>query len=125
MTRLLIIDDDREHAGLVETVAAGLGFAVEATQDPRRFLELAVHWLPAIVVIDLMIPEIDGIELIRALADGRSNATVVLVSGMDRRIVAAAQRLAEDRGLRVAGVLLKPYRVETLRKILAPLAAAG
>lgn len=70
------------------------------------------------IFCDLQMPEMDGIEVIRHLADINCNAGVVLVSGEDQRILETAHSIAQVRGLNLIGSLTKPVSVESLFQLL-------
>ena len=59
-------------------------------------------------------PGMDGVELLRFLADEDYNAPVLIVSGFDRRVLESAFRLGEALGLNMAGPLEKPVRLDQL-----------
>ena len=121
MNRLLIIDDDLDHAGFIAQVARMLGFETEQTDDPHHFLKLAASWQPSVSVVDLLMPELDGVQLLRALAAMQSSTQVVLASGMDARTIETVRRLGEGQGLKIAGILIKPIRLHDLKAMLQPL----
>jgi EAL domain-containing protein (putative c-di-GMP-specific phosphodiesterase class I) len=68
--------------------------------------------------MDLQMPGVDGIELLRDLAADRSSAQVILTSGVDGKVLESALQLGRERGLSMAGMLEKPIRLETLRELL-------
>ena len=63
----------------------------------------------------------DGVELLRFLAEEDSRATVLIVSGFDRRVLESAFRLGEALGLRMVGPLEKPVRFQELERVLSEL----
>jgi DNA-binding response OmpR family regulator len=67
VARVLIVDDDRTVADVVRRYLEREGFAVQAVHDGRRALEAAALDRPDLVVLDLMLPGIDGIEVCRRL----------------------------------------------------------
>ncbi len=71
-----------------------------------------------VVVIDLCLGEEDGVHLLRHLRRNRADPSVIFVSGMSERIRAAAFRIANDLGLRVAGTLAKPVDPFRLHALL-------
>jgi CheY-like chemotaxis protein len=75
------------------------------------------------VVLDLGMPGMDGVELLRFLADQNYRSSVLIVSGFDRRVLESAFRLGEALGLNMVGPLEKPVRFEELETILARLRA--
>jgi CheY-like chemotaxis protein len=60
----------------------------------------------------------DGVELLRFLAEKKYRAPVLIVSGFDRRVLESAFRLGEALGLIMAGPLEKPVRLEELEREL-------
>jgi CheY-like chemotaxis protein len=76
------------------------------------------------VALDLGMPGMDGIELLRFLADQDFRSPVLIVSGFDRRVLESAFRLGEALGLTMAGPLEKPVRLEQLETLLNELKAS-
>ena len=68
---------------------------------------------------DLQMPEMDGVEVIRHLADLNYSGCLILVSGEDQRILETAHGIAEMRGLNLVGSLTKPLSVDSLCELLA------
>lgn len=116
--RLLVVDDDVDIATLIQTVAAGCGYEVEIATDKTAFLRQVESGFPTHIVLDLNMPTADGIELLRVLSEKRSAARIVIASGVDGRVVEAARRIGQERGLDVVGTLLKPFRTAALRELL-------
>jgi EAL domain-containing protein (putative c-di-GMP-specific phosphodiesterase class I)/FixJ family two-component response regulator len=115
--RLLVIDDDPAVRRVVANVARGTGFAVmDCDGDAELDSCLAEH--SDLIILDLVMPVRDGIEVIERLATAHSSARLVLVSGQDRRILASASRLATAHGLKVAAVFTKPFSNAELRSCL-------
>jgi EAL domain-containing protein (putative c-di-GMP-specific phosphodiesterase class I) len=122
--RLLVIDNDPALGRLVKNVAEAAGFEVVFTKNPAVFAETARNWCPSVLMLDLGMPGTDGIQLLRALAEDKCGAHLILMSRADVKILEAAMQLGRDRGLLMSGVLEKPVRPEMLRKFLARLQAA-
>jgi EAL domain-containing protein (putative c-di-GMP-specific phosphodiesterase class I)/CheY-like chemotaxis protein len=120
--RLLIIDDDPDVADLVSSAARRTGYEVEAKTEPAPFLDRLSIWQPTVVMLDLQMPIIDGVELLRTLGGRRTTAKIIIASGVEGRVVDAARRLGKELGLDVVATLLKPYRTAELRQILEQLA---
>ncbi len=116
--RLLVVDDEADMADFIREVAQGAGFEARAVTSGREFRE-TYHPGLEIVVLDLMMPQVDGIELLRFLAERRSSTGIVLVSGFDRRVLHTASELAAMEGLQVLGTLAKPFQADALRQLLA------
>jgi CheY-like chemotaxis protein len=73
------------------------------------------------VALDLGMPGMDGVELLRFLAEQGYKAPVLIVSGFDRRVLESAFRLGEALGLRMAGPIAKPARLEEMEAVLIAL----
>jgi CheY-like chemotaxis protein len=119
MYRLLVIDDDAAIAKSVAAVATGCGFEVEITTEASEFFDRLESWQPTHIVLDLNMPDVDGIEVLRHLGNAKSTAKIVVASGVDGRIVESVRHLGREHGLNVIGTLLKPFRAAELRKLLA------
>ena len=79
MERLLLIDDDVEFCSLLGEYLSGQGFAVEAVHDGDRGLALARGGGYGIVVLDVMLPGRDGVEVLRELRR-ESNLPVLMLT---------------------------------------------
>ncbi len=121
--RLLIIDDEPVLGEFLASVAIDSGFDAVLTSDDTRFREEFLARRPEMVALDLGMPGMDGVELIRFLADQEYRAPVLIVSGFDRRVLESAFRLGEALGLQMAGPLEKPVRLEELEALLNRLKA--
>ena len=116
--RLLIIDDDAAIRRTMTVIAESSGFAVKATDDPEVFKELLAAWRPSLVILDLQMPQRDGIQLLGDLGALRCEAQLLLATGADSRILDAATRLGREVGLKMAGTLRKPFELATVRGLL-------
>src|SRR5690242_9183988 len=117
--RLLLIDDERGFGQLVKRIAEGCGFEVVATDDPAVFANSARLWHPSVIMLDLKMPGVDGIQLLRSLAADKCPAQIIISSGADEKVLQAAQLLGRERGLNMAGVVQKPIRADDLRAQLS------
>jgi CheY-like chemotaxis protein len=120
MKRLLIVDDEPAIAEVIESVASARGYEVTTTADAGAFLAAAALE-PDVIVLDLSLPDTDGVELLRHLAQSGCRARILIVSGFDERVLETSGRLGAALGLDVAGTLNKPIRIAELRSALAKL----
>lgn len=116
--RLLILDDDADVAKTIAAIAGGVGFAVRYSAAPADFFATLEQWQPSHVAVDLVMPALDGMEVLRQLAEIECRACVIVTSGMGTKILQSAQRSASERGLSIAGILPKPFRAIQLRELL-------
>jgi two-component system KDP operon response regulator KdpE len=107
-TRALIIEDDPNIVDLIRSNLAVRGFDTVVSTDGARALRLLETEAPDIVLLDLMLPEIDGFELCREIRE-RSSVAVIVVSarGGERDKVTALNVGADD-------YLTKPFSIEEL-----------
>ncbi len=116
--RLLVIDDEGGICEFVGEVAADLRFDVRLTTRVDEFRSELAGFRPSVIVMDLQMPDIDGVELLRELAAEGCGASVILMSGMDSRVLSTAEHLGKSLGLKMSGVLPKPIMLEDLEAML-------
>jgi YesN/AraC family two-component response regulator len=67
-------------------------------------------------------PQVDGVELLRFLAEENCTAPVIIISGFDRRVLDSSMRLGEGLGLNMVGPLEKPVRLQEVLDLLGEIA---
>jgi EAL domain-containing protein (putative c-di-GMP-specific phosphodiesterase class I)/ActR/RegA family two-component response regulator len=117
-SRLLVIDDEPDVCEFVKNVAEGLGFAASAAVTREEIAVSLDSPRADVIVLDLVMPDFDGIEVLRHLGEQQSPARIILISGFDQRVLNSARRLGEAYGLRMEGVLEKPIAVADLERFL-------
>ena len=124
--RLLIVDDDTDLSKLMQSVADDMGFDAAVCCDPT-LLKDAYRSDLSTIVLDIVMPNIDGIEVLRFLAEQRCQAGIIIISEGDRKLLRAAEKLTRDRELNFVGSLHKPFVPENLTAMLtkARLSNAG
>jgi EAL domain-containing protein (putative c-di-GMP-specific phosphodiesterase class I) len=113
--RVLILDDDEAIGATIAMIARGAGLDAVAFRDPAAFLDAIDRKTPSHIVLDLVMPGIDGIEILRRLAAAGCPAAVIIISGLGPRVLDAARRLAQQQGLNLVGVMPKPFTVADMR----------
>ncbi len=116
--RLLVVDDHADILDFVSQVAEGVGYTVARAQSQDEFHSILAGFKPTLVMLDLQMPGGDGIELIRTLARQNSRANIVLASGMEQRVLNAAEQLGKSHGLAMVGVMQKPIMLGDLECLL-------
>lgn len=118
---LLLIDDEPALAEFLASAAREAGFDPILTSDDGEFRSRFVDARPNMVALDLGMPGMDGVELLRFLAGEDYRAPVLIISGFDRRVLESAFRLGEALGLTMCGPVEKPVRLEELERLLTDL----
>jgi two-component system OmpR family response regulator len=107
--RVLVVDDEEPIRELVRTVLKYEGFEVETAATGRSALAAIDSFRPALVVLDVMLPDLDGFEVQRRLADSGGRVPVLFLTARDA---------TEDkvRGLTLGGddYVTKPFSLEEL-----------
>ena len=117
LKKLLIIDDAPEMGALVAAMAKPLGYAAVSTDVFGQFMEgLADD--PDVIVVDMMMPQVDGVEVLRYLGELQCRAGILLVSQSDRRVLSVVEEMARAAGLCVVGSLRKPFTRQELTDAL-------
>lgn len=112
-----ILDDDVGLCAFMREVTEWAGFRATVAHDGRD-LTLLIDAKPALLLLDLAMPHVDGVEVIRLLAKARFGGRVVLISGFDPLMLESTKILAELQGVQVAGVLCKPIHAKELKDML-------
>ncbi|MCK6451919.1 MAG: EAL domain-containing protein [Alphaproteobacteria bacterium] len=115
---LLIVDDDPQFAEFAANVAGGAGWKVAHAAGADAFRERFRSERPQAVALDLKLGQADGVELLRWLRGEGYDGPILLISGFDARVLAAAATLGGTLGLKIAGTVQKPVRAAELRRIL-------
>jgi DNA-binding response OmpR family regulator len=116
--RLIICDDEPTIGRLVQHVAEELGFAVETAESGRDLIQAFDRFQPTLVLLDMVMPGLDGNEVIGWLAARRASARLILMSGHHPDYINHAKVLAEYKGLGPVVTLTKPIDLGDLRAAL-------
>lgn len=114
---IVIIDDEPDVVKLLHQICAAAGYEVRSTASAEDFHRLLLT-RPDFVLLDLLMPDIDGVELLRYIADERIKCGIILISGADARVLQSVARLAVSKGLQVQGALAKPFEPAELIRLL-------
>ncbi|MGE0598848.1 MAG: response regulator [Dehalococcoidia bacterium] len=105
--RVLLVDDDPAILRVVRRALEASGYDIEAHDRAFGVVERAAAWNPDVILLDLVLPDGSGIDLIPGLRNGRASIIVLSAVGDDRKKVEALDAGADD-------YLTKPFSVEEL-----------
>jgi two-component system chemotaxis response regulator CheY len=119
--RLLVVDDAMIMRAIIRDIAMKAGWevvgeAANGVEGVTRYRELR----PDLVTLDIVMPEMDGVETLRALRLEHPDARVVMVSAIDQRA-----KLSECIQLGAIDFVVKPFDKERLLSLLQKYATAG
>jgi EAL domain-containing protein (putative c-di-GMP-specific phosphodiesterase class I)/ActR/RegA family two-component response regulator len=115
---LLIMDDDPGVLKLLSTIGQRHRYQTTPTSTVEQFLAAYDAVAPSLLILDLQYQDSDGIALMSLLKERRCMIPIILVSGFDARVLAAARRVGEASNLRIVSALTKPVRLETIGPLL-------
>jgi DNA-binding NtrC family response regulator len=113
---LIVEDDDATRAGLAELVRTW-GFATEAAANGEDALRLVTTFRPSIVVSDMVMPKMDGLELLKALKDEADQLKIILLTAQG-----SVETAVEALKLGAADYLTKPVDTQKLKLLLSSIA---
>ncbi|HRK39346.1 MAG TPA: response regulator [Burkholderiaceae bacterium] len=117
----LVVDDDAFTCSCLTELLADLGFSrVETASNGRQALKLLRQFAatPDVLICDIYMPDMDGIEFLEQLIERRYTGRLMLVSGMDVQTLTLAREIADAGPMKFLGAFLKPLSRETLVQAL-------
>ena len=108
-TRILLVEDDRSIASFVEPELEHLGFHVRCAYDGVAGLEEAERFSPTLIILDIMLPKLDGVGVLKRMRQGGSRIPVIMLTARDTTLdkVHSLDLGADD-------YLTKPFDIEEL-----------
>lgn len=113
--RVLVIDDEPEITEIVETFLTNAGYKVGVENSPTKAVETALQFHPNIILLDIMMPEMDGYEICQQMKNTQEliSTPIIFLTGKDRN---------DDMGrsFKVGGDMFikKPFSCERLLEIV-------
>lgn len=110
MKRILVVDDELDIALAVRAVLEAEGYEVETAANGRQCLEMLRAELPDLLLLDVMMPLVDGFGVLQRMREENLQVPVVMMSAIR----------PEDRldGLQVEAFLCKPFQLEALLDVV-------
>ncbi len=108
MPRILIVEDEKKIARFLELELQHEGYEVDTATDGRTGLEKALSWQPDLLILDLMLPELSGIEVCRRLRH-ESDVPIIMLTAKDD---VSDKVMGLDMG--ADDYMTKPFAIEEL-----------
>ncbi|MBB6309181.1 EAL domain-containing response regulator [Xanthobacter tagetidis] len=122
---IFVLDDERDIGEYVCTVAKMNGFESHYFSNPNEFFAALAASPTACVAIDLQMPILDGIEVMRRLSAMQFHRPILIMSGMDLKVLESARHFAKAHRLAVSDIISKPVRVEEMNRIFGRLKSSS
>jgi CheY-like chemotaxis protein len=119
--RLLIVDD---HAGMtmsIRVVAESLGFECRVVNQPDEAVPAFLAFRPDVLLLDMMMPETDGIDVLGEILRTDVESRFILTSGYGEGFLRLGERMVKGRRGQPVRLLRKPFRREQLVEVLSGL----
>ena len=109
--KILVVDDEQAVRSLVADFFTPLGYQVITTEDGNEALELAVREAPDVILLDVIMPGLDGTEVCKVLRANEKTADipVIMMTGFAGAVIDVSQSAADD-------LVLKPFMLSDLLK---------
>lgn len=108
----LVVDDDQALQGLFNTLLGRDGFSVDCAPDGRQAFEYLRRGSYSVILLDLMMPEVNGFELLERMQRESPDLLrrVIVMTGAAQRVVDSVDRS------RIWGLIRKPFDINDLRR---------
>src|SRR5437773_7326563 len=110
---ILVVDDEEKIRRTLRGVLADEGFEVVEAADGRRALELLQHVEPRLAIVDVWMPEVDGIELVERMRSHAPRLPIIVISG--HGTIETAMRVIR---LGACDFLEKPFQLDALLQVV-------
>lgn len=112
--KILIVDDDKDICAYMQTMLGAAGYDVVTLSDPGKAVEAIRGDDFHLLIIDLMMPKVDGIELIKSIRKVDSDVAIVVFTGYP-----SVDTAVEALKLDVSDYVKKPFEVDEFREKIA------
>ena len=116
--KVLVVDDVPSVTALVCKLADGLGFEARAVNQSKLAIDAFLDFKPDVVVLDMLMPEKDGIDLLHEILAVDPSVRLILISGFGADYLRLAADVARYHGATQVSVLAKPLRAPRLAELL-------
>jgi CheY-like chemotaxis protein len=119
--RILVVEDDQFSMNICIRILSELGYTnIETDDNGKSALDKAIHAENPfdLIILDINLPEMNGLEFMRQLNEYSYRGSLILVSGEDEKLLESAYDLAESYGLQILDAIPKPINVQYFTNLL-------
>ena len=119
INHIYILDDEQEQINLLSRIIGQCGIPSTSFCRAKQFFQLTEHYEKnSILLLDLNMPDIDGIEVMRMLAEHDSPPRLILMTGHDSSVLHSAEKLGKAHQLDIITSFNKPIDIDRLEALL-------
>ena len=122
MKRILLIEDNLEMRENTAEILELAGYEVITAENGKDGVRLAKEHTSDLILCDVMMPEMDGMELIRHLGELHYQGGIIIVSEMDHKVISLAANLAKQHNAHLIGNISKPVQLSQVSRLLTKVA---
>jgi DNA-binding NtrC family response regulator len=116
--KVLIVDDDRDIVSIVSTILAGRGWDISAAYSGSEALEAVTASKPDIILLDIMMPEMNGIEVLKKIRKIDSDARIIMITAFGD-----VESYLDSMELGAYEYINKPFETDELLEMIDRVAA--
>ena len=116
--RVLIVDDSALQRHMLSGICIKAGLEIETAENGLEGLNLVKKKAFNLIVTDLEMPEMDGFQFLRSIAEMKIKSSIIVASSHSEALMNSASELARLDGLNVSGTMKKPYVQESCLALL-------
>jgi DNA-binding response OmpR family regulator len=116
--RLLVVDDQDSITKVVAKIASQLGYQVRSINDPNAAFDEFETFKPDVLIIDLVMPELDGIDILHRILALGTTARIIVMSGFGKSYLRLGKEVAAFHDHADITTLAKPFRKADLVALL-------
>lgn len=117
--KVLIVDDDKDIVSIVKTILSGRGWDIMAAYSGREALEAVTSRKPDIILLDIMMPEMNGIEVLKRLKKIDADARIIMITAFGD-----VESYLDSMELGAYEYINKPFETDELLEMIDRVAAA-
>ena len=119
---LFIMDDDLSFSELLRDISLSVCSDIEIFTEPLLFIN-ELFSTSDIIILDIKMPKMDGVEILRRLATKKCKAKIILISGFDSSVLHSSSMLANELGLHIVAQITKPVHPQQIQDVIRNITA--
>ncbi len=116
------MDDDLSFSELLRDISLSVCSDIEIFTEPLLFIN-ELFSTSDIIILDIKMPKMDGVEILRRLATKKCKAKIILISGFDSSVLHSSSMLANELGLHIVAQITKPVHPQQIQDVIRNITA--